>query len=273
MKNRQAGVYIIWHAVDPRYYLGSTLDIVRRWKDHQRDLRLNRHVNPYLQILADEVGWDTLNFTVLECTPPDENFVLEQKLLDLYFDDIQCLNVNPTVKIYTKHCRKAQSKAMNLYWSSISAEKRSEIARLREKGKSPAVRGATCAKMRSMLSDEDRRAAGKKDGSKRTAQMTQQEKDAFTEVGSRTLKSISPEQRSINGRCGAKAVQKNRSEEDRLKMGCKLTASLTQEALCERARKGAATREAKLTPEQRARRRLNLLKRHETRKRRKGGQA
>lgn len=43
------GVYAIWNAANGKKYIGSSKDVVKRFKQHLHDLNNNVHVNPHLQ--------------------------------------------------------------------------------------------------------------------------------------------------------------------------------------------------------------------------------
>ena len=81
---RRQGIYHITHRETGQVYVGSSVDIARRWTDHRRELRLGIHKNVLLQAAYDTGGLDVLLYTVLEDVALAEDLVrLEQKHLDL----------------------------------------------------------------------------------------------------------------------------------------------------------------------------------------------
>lgn len=43
------GIYKIQNILNKKLYIGSSNNIVRRWKAHKHDLFLNKHINKKLQ--------------------------------------------------------------------------------------------------------------------------------------------------------------------------------------------------------------------------------
>jgi len=43
-----SGIYGIAHIDSIKIYVGSALNIKKRWREHRHYLRLNKHLNPYL---------------------------------------------------------------------------------------------------------------------------------------------------------------------------------------------------------------------------------
>ena len=60
-----SGIYCIKNLVTGACYIGSTVDIRRRWVEHRNDLVKNAHCNPYLQSSYNFHG-KTFTFEVLE---------------------------------------------------------------------------------------------------------------------------------------------------------------------------------------------------------------
>lgn len=60
------GVYCIENLINHKKYIGQSIDIYQRWKNHKSDLNNHRHVNDYLQRAWDKYGVDNFTFYILE---------------------------------------------------------------------------------------------------------------------------------------------------------------------------------------------------------------
>jgi group I intron endonuclease len=81
-----SGVYLITHIESKKIYVGSSIDISRRWKEHINHLNLNKHENPKLQNAWNKYGEDAFRFEILEKVEPIKEKILsiEQIYLDRY---------------------------------------------------------------------------------------------------------------------------------------------------------------------------------------------
>ena len=79
------GVYIIKSTIKPnRVYVGSSINIIKRWKNHLSSLRYNKHKSKKLQNHYNKYGLEDLQFSIiLECEI-DILIKNEQYYLDLY---------------------------------------------------------------------------------------------------------------------------------------------------------------------------------------------
>lgn len=79
------GIYKIISKIHPnRIYIGSAVNIRKRWTNHLHKLRNNIHHSPKLQNHFNKYGEDDLNIEILEECVIDEKFVREQYYIDLY---------------------------------------------------------------------------------------------------------------------------------------------------------------------------------------------
>jgi len=62
------GVYQIRCKANGRRYVGSSLDIKRRWKEHRSDLRKRRHCNARLQNAWNKYGERAFEFKLIQLT-------------------------------------------------------------------------------------------------------------------------------------------------------------------------------------------------------------
>lgn len=72
-----------------RVYVGSTIDQKRRWPEHRKRLRGNRHENPYLQNAWNKYGEASFQFGVLEVVSSTESLAeREQFWLEAFGDEV-----------------------------------------------------------------------------------------------------------------------------------------------------------------------------------------
>lgn len=87
------GIYKISCSEEPTVYIGSSIQIEKRWKEHKRRLNTNKHHNINLQEAWNAYGDEAFTFEILEETNTKEELVLgEQKWLDSYRHD--CYNAS-----------------------------------------------------------------------------------------------------------------------------------------------------------------------------------
>lgn len=61
-----SGVYEIRCSANGRAYIGSAVNIKRRWARHRYDLRSSAHANPHLQRAWNKYGEEAFEFSVIE---------------------------------------------------------------------------------------------------------------------------------------------------------------------------------------------------------------
>lgn len=82
------GIYCIENLVNHKKYVGQSIDIHNRWKDHRRELDGNRHRNEYLQRSWNKYEEHNFHFYILEeCAIS----VLDEREV-YYIDYFNCLN-------------------------------------------------------------------------------------------------------------------------------------------------------------------------------------
>lgn len=67
-----AGIYCIQNETDGKCYIGKSVDIPKRWREHKNALRRGRHHNKHLQKAWDCYGEKSFLFKVLEYAEPNE---------------------------------------------------------------------------------------------------------------------------------------------------------------------------------------------------------
>lgn len=77
------GIYKITNTTNGKFYIGSSVDLKKRKRDHFRELRNNIHCNSRLQNSFNKYGEDNFMFVVVEMVSERENLVtLEQHWID-----------------------------------------------------------------------------------------------------------------------------------------------------------------------------------------------
>ena len=90
----KSGVYKI--SCGRRFYIGSTSDFRRRWRDHQNKLRGGYHSNQYMQNLYNKTGGKGFEYEILIGCVPDQRLKFEQELIDHHWGDKNCMNLSPS---------------------------------------------------------------------------------------------------------------------------------------------------------------------------------
>lgn len=94
----RSGVYAITHLDSTRVYIGSSVNVPRRWSSHRRDLRRGTHPNRYLQAAWTKYGEQAFAFAVVEECPPGLLVQREQAWLDELrpFEQSRGFNLSPS---------------------------------------------------------------------------------------------------------------------------------------------------------------------------------
>lgn len=78
-----AGIYQIRNTINNHIYIGSSVNIKRRWARHVSELRCNNHKNQKLQRAWNKYGVSAFEFTVLRAVSDFDKLLLhEQELID-----------------------------------------------------------------------------------------------------------------------------------------------------------------------------------------------
>ena len=92
------GIYRILNKVNGKFYIGSSVNIVKRWWEHKKSLRLGIHVNAHLQRSWNEYGEESFVFEFYEDLghlTENEIAKREKEFIQLYFDNGKnCYNVS-----------------------------------------------------------------------------------------------------------------------------------------------------------------------------------
>lgn len=92
---KTSGIYIIKSTIDSRVYIGSAVDISRRFKEHLTKLK-SKHFNKKLDNFYKKYGKLSLSFDVLELCSKEQLIEREQYYLDKYNSVTNGFNISPT---------------------------------------------------------------------------------------------------------------------------------------------------------------------------------
>ena len=96
-----SGIYKIINKINGKYYVGSSIDIYQRWRNHKSQLKRNIHKNPHLQNAWNKYGENNFQFIIEKEVSLNQLLEEEQKLIDLHFGKSYCYNINSGVtKLY-----------------------------------------------------------------------------------------------------------------------------------------------------------------------------
>lgn len=78
----RSGIYRIDNIINGKCYIGSSIDLDRRRKEHAYSLSNNSHGNKHLQNAYNKYGRESFKFTIIELLEMSENikeFLLERE--------------------------------------------------------------------------------------------------------------------------------------------------------------------------------------------------
>ena len=137
-----SGVYQIYNTVNGKRYIGSSIHIEQRFKEHLRNLRANKHANAHLQSAWNKYGEHSFVFEEVELCEPDQCLKIEQEYIDYYYaaDRKFGYNIDPyadhTGNTLSEETRKKISeKVKGRKWSKEQRENWSKIMTGRKKPK------------------------------------------------------------------------------------------------------------------------------------------
>ena len=86
MRPKQSGIYQIKCVPTGKIYIGSSVDIYRRWQDHRSSLNSSRrtHHSKYLQRAWIKYGAEQFEFSIVELCAKDDLVVREQHYIDTW---------------------------------------------------------------------------------------------------------------------------------------------------------------------------------------------
>lgn len=93
---RFSGIYRIECLGNGKFYVGSSKDILKRWKHHAYELRRNQHRATFLQRSYNKYGPDSLVFSVLQYVGYKVLGEAEKHWIDLLMPAFNTMPVSPT---------------------------------------------------------------------------------------------------------------------------------------------------------------------------------
>ena len=87
------GIYEIRNTINGNTYVGSAINIKRRWIDHRSTLRGETHSNNHLQNAWNKYGGESFVFRVLFYCDKDLMFIFEQRAMDIIRPEYNILPV------------------------------------------------------------------------------------------------------------------------------------------------------------------------------------
>ena len=84
MNEKICGVYAIKNKMNNKVYIGSSINILNRWKKHENELNRNRHHSEHLQYAWNKYGKENFEFMILEECSEENVREREQYYIDYY---------------------------------------------------------------------------------------------------------------------------------------------------------------------------------------------
>jgi len=94
---QKMGIYKIVNILNHRIYVGSAINLQRRYAAHISCLKRNKHGNSYLQNDWNKCGPEAFEFHLLEAVEKKQDLLLRETVyIDIYFDNKNmCYNICP----------------------------------------------------------------------------------------------------------------------------------------------------------------------------------
>jgi group I intron endonuclease len=90
----KSGLYKIQNTKNNKFYIGSSVNIPLRWKEHKWDLKNNKHHNVHLQFAVNKYGLQNFEFNVIKEVAVFDLLAEEQLLLNQYCGTSICYNIS-----------------------------------------------------------------------------------------------------------------------------------------------------------------------------------
>jgi group I intron endonuclease len=90
-----SGIYRIVCVKNGRFYIGSSVNISKRWWTHKRQLSSGTHSNVFMQRAWNKYGESSFRIEVLKSVPEKELLLVEQQYLTNNIGSKNCMNLKP----------------------------------------------------------------------------------------------------------------------------------------------------------------------------------
>lgn len=129
----KSGIYEIFNVESGQQYIGSAVDILKRWRSHRVGLIAKKHDNIHLQRAWNKYGSDAFVFSVIENAPKANLIEREQFWMDAYDAVESGYNICPTAGSSigmktSSETRVKQSIAAKKQWASSERRKQQSVA-------------------------------------------------------------------------------------------------------------------------------------------------
>ncbi len=117
-----SGIYLITNLLDNKHYVGSAVNIQKRWGYHKQDLRKNRHINKHLQHAWNKYGEAVFRFEILETTPDSADLItIEQYYLDWLEPEYNVLKIANN-RLGVKHSLEARARMSAAHTGHVASD-------------------------------------------------------------------------------------------------------------------------------------------------------
>jgi len=121
-----SGIYTITHAESQKKYVGSSVDIRKRWWEHRKQLRGGYHHSPMLQRAWNKYGEDSFIFSTILICEKQELVRYEQGMIDSLGPFYNCypLAYSSLGYKHTEESKKRMGEGQRKYYSDPAARKK-----------------------------------------------------------------------------------------------------------------------------------------------------
>lgn len=128
----KSGIYLIKNIQNNKVYIGSAINIPKRWTEHKRNLKKGKHHSRHLQSAWNIYGEQNFKFEILQEVSNFEHLLAyEQVYLDYYksYEDEKGYNICKVVgsRLGTKHSEEAKQKISEAA-KNVSEEARKKMS-------------------------------------------------------------------------------------------------------------------------------------------------
>jgi len=129
---KNCGIYVIRNLINDKIYIGSSVNIKKRFCQHRNSLKKNKHHNKYLQRSWNKYGEENFEFVVIEHhSYPEKILGRENKCIFLYNPEYNSVRVNKEGRfVLSEETKKRISKSNKGKSHGVKGQKPSEQTRL-----------------------------------------------------------------------------------------------------------------------------------------------